>query len=95
MKKEIYEKRWEDTLIRIEFTCDKCGTHEENNIDDDYGGYDAFAFNFEIQTGCSYPEPEGGYGERYNLNLCKKCSLEFVKFLKENGYNVYTEEWSY
>lgn len=65
--------------------CDKC--NNQINID----RYNAFEFNLECKTGNQYPE--GGSGDKFELDLCEKCIDDFKKLLIDNGYRVQESEW--
>jgi hypothetical protein len=67
--------------------CDKCGANVKSEID----CYDVYKCDIKIKTGVSYPE--GGSGEYKTIDLCQKCSEEFLTLLNNNGYRINIEEW--
>ena len=81
----------ETKIIRV--TCDKCGSviYEDGKSMD---GYSAYNYDwFEYKSGTSYPE--GGWGEKVILDLCKSCSICLITLMNENGYDTRVEEWEY
>lgn len=79
-KKVTKEVEVEDYII-----CDKCGDKIE------YDAWSAFNFDFTLITGSSYPE--GGFGEKQTMELCKYCAERLVNLLKTKGYRIRTEDW--
>ena len=75
-----------DSAIVGQSICDKC----DNPIEDDQG-YNLYDFEMYIETGEMYPE--GGYGEKLSLELCKKCSQEAFSILNSNGFKVQVTDW--
>lgn len=67
--------------------CDKCGIIIKNKQ------YDAFNFELEYKTGTAYPE--GGSGDKYELDLCENCAPKAIQLLKENGFKVQESEWDW
>ena len=57
------------------------------------GSFDAFECEFIHRTGGSYPE--GGSGEKQEMELYQKCAVELVVLLRENGYRVTDSEWNW
>lgn len=84
VKKEKQVKEIEVTLESY-ILCDKCNKKIETNV------YDAFKCEFIHQTGDSYPE--GGDGEKQEMELCQRCAEKLVILLRENGYRVTDSEW--
>lgn len=84
------EKRMKEVDVTIEDynLCDKC--NEKIKKED---SYDAFECEFIYKTGSSYPE--GGSGEKQEMELCQKCAVELVALLKTNGYRVTDSEWDW
>lgn len=54
---------------------------------------DLIAVPWIDETGSCYPE--GGSGELQKMELCQKCAVELVSFLRENGYRVVDSDWDY
>lgn len=86
LKKEKQVKEVEVVLEDYNI-CDKCGKTLVKEL------YDAFECNFLFKEGTAYPE--GGDGEKHEMELCNDCALEVVELLRKNGYNVVTSEWGY
>jgi len=84
------EKRMKEVDVTIENynLCDKCNQKIEKE-----DCYDAFKCEFIHKTGSSYPE--GGYGEKQEMELCQKCAIELVTLLRTNGYRVTDSEWDW
>jgi len=68
--------------------CDKCGKKIKK---DDV--HDAFEFDFKLKEGVQYPE--GGSGDEEVMDLCQTCARELVEKLKEMGYGIRKEDWSW
>lgn len=85
IKKEKQIKEVEVTIESYSL-CDKCN---EKIITED--NYDSFECEFIHKTGSSYPE--GGSGEKQEMELCQKCAVELVVLLRENGYRVSDSDW--
>ena len=67
--------------------CDKCNEKITSKM------YDAVEFELEYKTGSCYPE--GGNGNKYQMELCSKCSEDCIELLKDNGYRINESEWDY
>jgi len=81
-------KQMKEVEVTIEnyCLCDKCnGKIEKEN------SYDVFECDFIHRTGSSFPE--GGSGEKQEMDLCQKCAVELVALLRENGYRVSDSVW--
>ena len=76
-----------DVVTESYTLCDKC--NEKIKIID----YDAFEFDFVHKTGRAYPE--GGSGGKQQMDLCQKCAVELVAFLRVNGYRISSSEWDF
>jgi hypothetical protein len=89
----MYVKKTEKQIKEVEVTtesytlCDKCNQKIQTK------GYDAFEFELEYKTGDSYPE--GGSGEKKEMELCDKCADDCIQLLKDNGYRINESEWDY
>lgn len=83
------EKKMQEIDVTLEDynLCDKC--NEKIGLEDIY---DAFDFCLYHKTGTSYPE--GGSGQKQEVELCKKCSVELMALLKTNGYRITDSEWN-
>ena len=81
------EKITREESVLIETLCDKCNEPIHTTC------YNAFDFEFEIKTGESYPE--GGSGDKLEMDLCQSCALELTEFLKLNGYRINESEWDW
>lgn len=90
----MYVKKTEKQIKEVEVTtesynlCDKCNCKIEKE-----GSFDAFECEFTHKTGSSYPE--GGSGEKQEMELCQKCAVELVELLRLNGYRVTDSEWDW
>jgi Zn finger protein HypA/HybF involved in hydrogenase expression len=82
------EMKMQEVIIDSYLVCDKCGKRIKQE-----SSYDAFECKFVYKTGDIYPE--GGSGEKQELDLCQKCGYEAMKLLKNNGFNVREIEWDY
>gem|GEM_PF-4012010 len=84
------EKQMKEVEVTIENfnLCDKCN----EKIETEYN-YDAFECEFIHKTGSSYPE--GGSGEKQEMELCQKCAVALVALLRQNGYRVNDSEWDF
>lgn len=86
---QVIKQEKQEVLVTTEHynLCDKCN----EKIEVDY--YDAFNFElvYEVGTKC----PEGGDGEEQTMELCQKCSDECIKLLKDNGYRINKNGYSY
>lgn len=89
MKIEIKEKQLKEVEVIVERVnlCDKCNEKIEEKP------YDAFEFEFVHKTGQSYPE--GGSGDKQEMELCAKCAVDCVQLLKNNGYRITESEWDW
>jgi hypothetical protein len=74
-----------DVTIDSYSLCDKC--NEKIVV----GCYDAFECEFIHKTGAIYPE--GGNGEKQEMELCQKCAVELVDLLRKNGYRINDSDW--
>jgi len=79
IKKEKQIKEVE-VIVESYTLCDKCNKKiiTEN--------YDSFECEFSHRVGNSYPE--GGSEYIQEMQLCKKCAIECVELLIENGYRI-------
>jgi len=84
------EKRIKEVIQTVEDynICDKC-----NNKIKTEDNWDAFECGFILKTGSKYPE--GGSGDKQEMELCKECVDEFIMLLKTNGYRINESEWDY
>lgn len=78
-------RRVREVVVESYNLCDKC--NEIISI----GNYDAFEFKLEYTTGDSYPE--GGSGDKKEMELCSKCANDCIQLLKANGYRINESEW--
>ena len=89
----MYVKKTEKQIKEVEVTtesyslCDKCN---EKILT---GSYDAFEFELKYKTGSSYPE--GGNGDKAEMELCDKCADDCIQILKDNGYRINESEWEW
>ena len=85
----IKEKQMREVEVTKEsyVLCDKCGDKIS------FANYDAFDFDFSLKTGNSYPE--GGSGEKQEMDLCHTCANKLMELLKLNGYRINTSDWDY
>jgi hypothetical protein len=83
------EKQMKEVDVTIEsYTlCDKCNEKIKT------GRYNAFKCEFIHKTGSSYPE--GGSGEKQEMELCQNCAVKLVDLLRANGYRVTDSEWDW
>lgn len=88
---EVVKKEKQMKLVEVtvdSYTlCDKCNEKIKKD------SYDAFECEFIHKTGSSYPE--GGSGEKQEMQLCQKCAVALVDLLKANGYRVNDSEWDW
>tara|TARA_R110000765_G_scaffold327923_1_gene418957 strand:+ start:458 stop:727 length:270 start_codon:yes stop_codon:yes gene_type:complete len=89
----MYVKKTEKQIKEVEVItesyslCDRCNEKIQT------GSYDAFEFELEYKTGDSYPE--GGSGEKKEMELCDKCADDCIQLLKDNGYRINESEWDW
>jgi hypothetical protein len=74
-----------DVTVECHTLCDKCN----NKVELDR--FEAFEFKFLNRTGRIFPE--GGGGEKQEMDLCQNCADELVELLRENGYRVTDSDW--
>ncbi len=55
--------------------------------------YDAFEFILEYKTGSAYPD--GGNGNKFELDLCDECAPTAINLLISNGFKVQETEWDW
>ncbi len=77
-----------DVILEDYNLCDMC--NEKIETED---CYDAFECNFIHKTGSMFPE--GGFGQKQEMELCQKCAVELVKLIRENGYRVTNSDWDW
>lgn len=87
MKTYIVKERTVVKKTHDKTFCDKCNA--EINIDQ----YDAFECDITLKTGSQYPE--GGSGDRAEIDLCPHCSESLFKSLEADGYRINIEEWDF
>ena len=69
-------------------TCDMCGRDIKRDA------YDAEEVEIKHRTGEVYPE--GGSGEVTSIDMCGECfEKKLVPWLKSNGVEIRTKEWSW
>ena len=89
----MYVKKTEKQIKEVDVVtesyslCDKCNEKIRT------GSYDAFEFELEYKTGSSYPE--GGSGEKKEMELCDKCADDCIRLLKDNGYRINESQWDW
>jgi hypothetical protein len=86
--KKVKQMKEVEVTIENYNLCDKC--NEKIETEDNY---DAFECEFIHKIGSSYPE--GGSGEKQEMELCQKCAVELVALLRANGYRVTDSEWDW
>jgi hypothetical protein len=87
MKK--YKKVLKETDELEEATCDKCGALVEFDPYKSHYDYDWF----DMTTG--HGTPDGGGGFHYKIDLCEKCGMQLIDWLKNSGYEIKESEWDY
>lgn len=87
MKIQIKENQLREVVVSERCVCDKCGEDIVKNT------YDAFSFELSYQIGDCYPE--GGSGEKWELDLCQDCAVKAKDLLKNNGYRFIESDWDY
>jgi len=87
VKKTEKQTKVVDVVVESYHLCDKCNEKIHSSC------YDAFEFDLEYKTGSSYPE--GGNGEKREMELCSKCADDCIKLLKDNGYRINQSEWDW
>ena len=87
----MYVKKTQKQIKEVEVTtesyhlCDKCNEKIQPGL------FNAFEFKLEYITGENYPE--GGRGEKKEMELCDKCADDCIQLLKDNGYRINESEW--
>lgn len=84
IKKETQIKEVE-VVIEDYNTCDCCNKVIEHDA------FDAFECSFTYRTGSRFPE--GGSGEQWEMELCKKCAADLTEILVSLKYRVTHSEW--
>lgn len=94
MKKYRQKQITKDVTILDKTICDMC-KKEINGGDWADGMYDIDETNISYRTGKNYPE--GGFGEKYRIDLCPECfKNKLIPFIEEEGNtNIESEEWDY
>lgn len=87
MEVTIKEKRLVEVTTKSYSLCDKCNNKIETEL------YEKFECTFILNTGQVYPE--GGSGDKQEMELCQTCAPEFIKLLTQNGYRINNSEWDY
>lgn len=86
IKKETQIRQVEITIESYTL-CDKCNSKIKTST------FDAFECEFIHKTGNSFPE--GGSGNKQEMELCQQCAVELVDLLIENGYRINESEWDF
>jgi len=68
--------------------CDWCG--KEVELGDNYEVND---FELNHKTGWGYPE--GGDGEKIEVDLCFQCRKKLIEELEKLGIKIRRQEWDY
>jgi hypothetical protein len=76
-----------DVVVENYTLCDKCNERIYQEL------HDAFDFELSLKTGSAFSD--SGYGERQEIDLCRKCANELISNLKSDGYRVNESEWDY
>lgn len=84
VKKETQTKEVE-VVIEDYHVCDCCDKVIECEA------FDAFECSFIHRTGSAYPE--GGFGDKWEVELCKKCAADLTEILVSLNYRVTHSEW--
>ena len=87
MKVEKFEEKLQKVRVEHYYVCDKCNKRIIIKTHND------FDFQFKCNTGRS--STDGGNGILYELNLCEECVMELFRLLRENKYNIQSEEWDW
>ena len=82
----IKEKRMIEVVVDSYILCDKCNKKIESSV-----SFDAFECEFLYKEGSVYPE--GGYGDKSELDLCQRCGKEAIELLEKHGFKVQTKDW--
>jgi len=82
------EERLMPVVVSSKTICDKCGKEILPAR-----RFDAYNFTFEVKTGTAYPE--GGSGEKVEMDLCEGCAVTLVDILTSQGYRLTKNEWSF
>ena len=83
-----------ETVKRSHLTETECDLCHRRNQGDGWAKdvYDATETTVECRWGKSYPD--GGHGERIDLDICPECFKErLIPWLKEQGVTVEPTEW--
>ena len=83
------EKQMKEVDVTIEsYTlCDKCDEKINTN------GYDSFECKLIHKTGTSCMQY--GSGETQEIELCQKCAIDLINFLRGLGYRVNDSNWDW
>lgn len=83
----IKEEKLQKVVVEQHVYCDKCN---EEIINDNF---DSFECKIMYREGSSYPE--GGSGEKQEVDLCKVCASKLIQLLVANKYRINKSEWDY
>jgi hypothetical protein len=89
MRVEETEKQMKEVEV-VTYSCNLCDKCNEEIVKDVYDAFECFITH---KTGNTYPTV-GSYEEQ-KVELCKKCSVELISLLKQNGYRVIDSEWDW
>jgi hypothetical protein len=92
---KIYESyvvpEYKSTILD-ETICDLCGARAKNGEWDD-GLYSLLDIEVSYTEGSQYPE--GGYGTKYEVDICPECfKKKLIPWLENQGAEIHEEEWN-
>jgi len=93
MKKyENRPKEIKEYKVLIEISCDLCGKSSSKEWKD--FNFDATQSLVYLKTGEEYPE--GGYGDKYEIDICPSCfKNKLIPWVESQGGQVTETEWDY
>jgi len=90
IRKEMVERERVVSMV-----CEICGEQSIGSEWDGEGDDRSFGVvDIECKTGVRYPD--GGYGEKCEVDICPKCFKgKLVPWLESQGATVKWEDWDY
>lgn len=94
MRHYTYTKEMQDVQKLESIQCDWCRKSFKMEMDFDGTRNDTYKkdeFKLEWEWGDVYPE--GGSGEKIEVEICSGCRKKLKKLLYDNGFDLRVEDW--
>jgi len=90
-----YEMEMVKSRKLVEIVCDRCGKSFESDLKFDgvRGSYGLNEFQLSWRWGDHYPE--GGSGEKIQVELCRGCRGWLRDLLDKEGVKLRSEDWDF